>query len=398
MKRAYEKFCNYALLCPVNFGIGCISKVKEAMTTLGTKKLFVVYDQGVKLSGLADRVTASLDEQGVDYVTYDDITAEPVEDVVEKAYEVAKAAECDSVLGLGGGSPMDTAKIVSVLLKQGGKVADWAIAKQVELYGAPHPNDHVPSIMVPTSSGTGSEVSIVAVFSYVNHAKDGVLAPPSIAIVDPEMTVTCPPLNTVTSAMDAFAHAAEAITAADVDPFSDCLALEAIRLIMANLDTAYNDGSNIEARARLSMAANLAGIAFSNTGVSFGHCAGHEIGAAFHIGHGLACSYSIPVTLRWNAENNTERARKIAEAMGIEGFATLDPKALGQEMAGVIVSMMKKYKVPTLADKGVTREACVAIAEDSVAHNPMQYEDVCRPLTMDEYRGLIGEMYDYSVG
>lgn len=131
---------------------------------------------------------------------------------------------------------MDTAKIVAVLLKQGGKVADWAIAKQLELYGAPRPNDHVPSIMVPTSSGTGSEVSIVAVFSYLNHAKDGVLAAPSIAIVDPEMTVTCPPLNTITSALDAFAHAAEAYTALDVDPVSDQLALEAIGLIMGNLE------------------------------------------------------------------------------------------------------------------------------------------------------------------
>lgn len=83
--------------------------------------------------------------------------------------------------------------------------------------------------------------------------------------------------------------------------------------------------------------------------------------------------------------------------MGIEGYATLDPKALGQEMAGVIVKMMKKYKVPTLAEKGATREACMALAEDSVAHNPMQYEDVCRPLTMEEYRGLIAEMYDLSV-
>ena len=298
MKRAYEKLCNYTQQCPVTFGVGSISTVKDAMGMLGVKKLFVVYDQGVKMSGLA---------------------------------EVAEEAGCDSVLGLGGGSPMDTAKIVSVLLKQGGKVADWAIAKQLEQYGAPRMNDHVPSIMVPTSSGTGSEVTCVAVFSYLSHAKDGVLAGPSMAIVDPEMTVTCPPLNTVTSALDAFAHAAEAITAADVDPVSDQLALEAIRLIMGNLDTAYNDGTNIEARARLSMAANMAGIAFSNTGVYFGHCAGHEFGAVFHIGHGLACCYSVPVTLRWNAENNTERARKIAEAMGIEGYADLDPKTLGQE-------------------------------------------------------------------
>ena len=113
MKRAYEKLCNYTQQCPVTFGVGSISTVKDAMGMLGVKKLFVVYDQGVKMSGLAEKVTKSLDEQGIDYIAYDDITAEPVEDVVEKAYEVAEEAGCDSVLGLGGGSPMDTAKIVS---------------------------------------------------------------------------------------------------------------------------------------------------------------------------------------------------------------------------------------------------------------------------------------------
>ena len=124
MNRAYEKLCNYTQQCPVTFGVGSIATVKDAMGMLGAKKLFVVYDQGVKMSGLAEKVTKSLDEQGVDYITYDDITAEPVEDVVDKAYEVAKEAGCDGVLGLGGGSPMDTAKIISVLLKKGGSLGD----------------------------------------------------------------------------------------------------------------------------------------------------------------------------------------------------------------------------------------------------------------------------------
>ena len=363
MNRAYEKLCNYTQQCPVTFGVGSIATVKDAMGMLGAKKLFVVYDQGVKMSGLAEKVTKSLDEQGVDYITYDDITAEPVEDVVDKAYEVAKEAGCDGVLGLGGGSPMDTAKIISVLLKKGGKTSDYFLSKLGPIF-----HDHVPSLMVPTSSGTGSEVTCVAVVSDINHAKDGVLAGPSMAIVDPEMTLTCPPLNTVTSALDAFAHAAEAFTAADVDPVSDQLALEAIRLIMANLDKVYHNGA-----------------------------AGHEFGTKFHIGHGLACCYSVPVTLKWNAINNTERARKIAEAMGIEGFDTLAPEELGKVMADIIVKMMKDYKVPTMAEKGATRQACIDLAEDSIAHNQMQYADVVRPIPIEEYREMLAEMYDLSV-
>ena len=352
MKRAYEKLCNYTQQCPVTFGVGSISTVKDAMGMLGVKKLFVVYDQGVKMSGLAEKVTKSLDEQGIDYIAYDDITAEPVEDVVEKAYEVAEEAGCDSVLGLGGGSPMDTAKIVSVLLKQGGKVADWAIAKQLEQYGAPRMNDHVPSIMVPTSSGTGSEVTCVAVFSYLSHAKDGVLAGPSMAIVDPEMTVTCPPLNTVTSALDAFAHAAEAITAADVDPVSDQLALEAIRLIMGNLDTAYNDGTNIEARARLSMAANMAGIAFSNTGVSFWPLCGTRVwcGLPYRTRLGLLLQCARHLEMECGEQYRTRQKNRRGD--GDRGLCRSGSKNSGSEMAGTIVKMMKAYKVPTLAEKG----------------------------------------------
>lgn len=123
MKRAYEKLCNYTQQCPVTFGVGSISTVKDAMGMLGVKKLFVVYDQGVKMSGLAEKVTKSLDEQGIDYIAYDDITAEPVEVRWKRPMKWLRKLAVTASWGLGGGSPMDTAKIVSVLLKQGGKVS-----------------------------------------------------------------------------------------------------------------------------------------------------------------------------------------------------------------------------------------------------------------------------------
>ena len=385
------KISTYAQQCPVNFGVNAITTISMEMEKAGAKKLFVVYDQGVKVSGLADKVLSVLDEQKIDYVTYDDIHAEPVEDVVDLAYEAAKAAGCDSVMGLGGGSPMDTAKIVSVLLKLGGHTRDYFLSKGIIF----HP--HVPSFMVPTSSGTGSEVTCVAVVSDINHAKDGVLVSPTAAIVDPMMTITCPPLQTATSGFDAMAHAVEAYTALNVDPLSDLMALEAIRLIMGNLKTAYHDGSNVEARTNLTLASNFAGMAFSNTGVSVGHAAGHEFGTKFHLPHGLACGYTLPVVLKWNAVNNTERARKIAQVMGVEGFDTLAPEELGKVMANIILEMQKEFKIPTMAERGATRQACIDLAEDSIAHNQIQFVNTVRPIPIEEYREMLAEMFDLSV-
>lgn len=385
-----QKISNYTQQCPVNFGVNAITTIGAEMQKAGASKLFVVYDQGVKVSGLADKVLNVLKEQNIEYIAYDDISAEPVEDVVDRAYETAKAAGCDSVMGLGGGSPMDTAKIVSVLLKEGGKTRDYFLSKGLVFH------THVPSYMVPTSSGTGSEVTCVAVVSDIEHAKDGVLVSPTLAIVDPMMTVTCPPLQTATSGFDALAHAAEAYTALDVDPLSDLMALEAIRLIIENIETAYNEGSNVEARTNMTLASNLAGMAFSNTGVSVGHAAGHEFGTKFHMPHGLACGYTLPVTFTWNAKNNTQRAREIARVMGIADYDKLTPEELGKKMAEFIRAIQTRCSVPTMAEKGATREACIALAEDSIAHNQIQFANTVRPIPIEEYREMLAEMYDWS--
>ena len=386
-----DKISTYAQQCPVNFGVNAISTIGAEMEKSGAQKLFVVYDQGVKASGLADKVLAVLNEQKIEYVTYDDIRAEPVEDVVDQAYEAAREAGCDSVMGLGGGSPMDTAKIVSVLLKKGGHTRDYFLSKGIIF----HP--HVPSFMVPTSSGTGSEVTCVAVVSDIAHAKDGVLVSPTAAIVDPMMTITCPPLQTATSGFDAMAHAVEAYTALNVDPLSDLMALEAIRLIMGSLKTAYHDGSNVEARTNLTLASNFAGMAFSNTGVSVGHAAGHEFGTKFHMPHGLACGYTLPVVLKWNAINNTARVRDIARMMGVDGYDTLAPEALGMALADTILELQREFRIPNMAERGASREACIALAEDSIAHNQIQYINTVRPIPIEEYREMLAEMYDFSV-
>lgn len=386
-----NKISSYTQQCPVTFGVDAITTIGQEMEKAGVKKLFVIYDQGVKVSGLAEKVTRLLDEQKIAYVPYDDIRAEPVEDVVDLAYQTAKEAGCDSVMGLGGGSPMDTAKIVSVLLKKGGCTRDWSLRNGLIWH------EHVPSFMVPTTSGTGSEVTCVAVFSRVDHDKDGVLCGPTAAIVDPAMTVTCPPLQTVTSGFDAMAHAAEAYFSLNPDPLSDLMALEAVRLIMANVRAAYRNGSDMDARVNMALASNLAGMAFSNTGVAFGHAAGHEFGTVFHMPHGLACGYSLPVTLKWNAVNNTQRARELAKAMGIADCETMPAGDLGQAAARIILDIQKECSVPNMAEKGATREACIALAEASIEHNQLQFHNNVREIPIEEYREMLAEMFDLSV-
>ena len=386
-----SKISTYTQQCPVTFGVDAIAAIGQEMDKAGVKKLFVIYDQGVKVSGLAEKMTRLLDEQKIAYVPYDGIQAEPVEDVVDLAYRTAKEAGCDSVMGLGGGSPMDTAKIVSVLLKKGGRTRDWSLRNGLIWH------EHVPSFMVPTTSGTGSEVTCVAVFSRVDHDKDGVLCSPTAAIIDPVMTVTCPPMQTVASGFDAMAHAAEAYFSLNPDPLSDLMALEAVRLIRATVTPASRHGSDMDARVNMALASHLAGMAFSNTGVAFGHAAGHEFGTVFHMPHGLACGYSLPVTLKWNAVNNTARAREVAKAMGIAGSETLPAGDLGMAMARIILDIQKECNIPNMAEKGATREACIALAEASVEHNMLQYNNNVRPIPIEEYREMLAEMFDLSV-
>ena len=361
MNRAYEKLCNYTQQCPVTFGVGSIVTVKDAMGMLGAKKLFVVYDQGVKMSGLAEKVTKSLDEQGVDYITYDDITAEPVEDVVDKAYEVAKEAGCDGVLGLGGGSPMDVAKAVGVVAKFGGTIGDYEGVGKV-----PGPIDTL--IAVPTTAGTGSEVTVAAVITdEARNYKLSVLGPeisPTYAVLDPELIMTAPASVAAACGVDALIHAMESYINTDANPFSMAMAEKAMELIGGNIRKFVARRNDVDAACAMMLGSTFAGIAFANNRLGDIHAMSHPVSAFYHVAHGVANAVLMPTIFEFNALAADERYANI--------YQYITGKDAGEDFVpGMLCDALHQLNadlgIPAcLADVGVQEDKIPQMAIDAM--------------------------------
>ena len=300
---------------------------------------------------------------------------------------------------------MDTAKLVAVMLSHpdSTSITDWFLSKGPQVMVSL--KDHAPLIGVTTSSGTGAEVTCVAVVSDNDHRKDGVLVACNLAIVDPKLTATAPPRVTANSGFDAMAHALEAYTAGPYepmtgmgkDPMASVLAKEAVSLIVDNLEKCYDDGSDMEARIAMSKASNFAGIAFSSAGVSFGHCIAHEFGSAYGMPHGLACAYTVPVTVYENALMDKQVGLELAEMMRVEVSATDDQQTIANALRDKVIAMMKHCHMPHISDNGIpTREAAVGCAAGAIANHPEQFGNTVKPLTEERFAELIGMVYDIA--
>ena len=351
-----SNFSQYNQIAPVSYGVGALSELADKVKMFGASKAMLVFDGGVKASGMADRAIGFLEEAGITVTTFDDVKADPTDASCEAIAEIAVAAGSEIVIGLGGGSVLDTSKMVALILKTPGPIAPHFLTN-----GLNPPAPIAPLILIPTTSGSGSELSCVAVVSHhEDHAKDAVFASASFVILDPELTVSAPKHVTAFAGLDAMAHAMESLTSASADPMSMLLSLEAIRLVAENLKRAYDDGTDIEARSNLAFASNIAGIAFNNTGLHFGHTFGHELGGAFNLPHGMASSYAIPTIIKFTAKHDPERAAKIAQAFGV---------ATPEEAAIAVLDMQKYLGIKKFSEHGITVEAAQAIAEDAIAHN-----------------------------
>jgi alcohol dehydrogenase len=257
-----------------------------------------VSDPGVWAAGLLDGGLASLDDAGLPVTTFTDVCADPPESIVQAAVESGLAAGCDGVIGLGGGSSMDTAKLVAVMMKQEQALQDMYGVGQVR-------SSRLPLIQVPTTAGTGSEVTAVAVVTTGETTKAGVVDNTLIAdsvILDPALTIGLPAPVTASTGIDAMVHAIEAYTSRRLkNPVSDMLALRALGLLSGAIETAVHQGDDIGARGDMLFGAMLAGQAFANAPVAAVHALAYPLGGVFHIPHGLSNSLVLPHVLRFNA-------------------------------------------------------------------------------------------------
>jgi alcohol dehydrogenase class IV len=305
------------------FGGGAVEKIGQEAQILKAKKALVITDPGIIQSGLLPAVEKPLQSVGISSAVFDGVEPDPKIEVVEKGVESAKREGIDLIIGLGGGSSLDIAKVTSVLVTNPGKIDSFL---GIDLI----PNPGVPLILVPTTAGTGSEVTPIAILSDTKEKlKKGVVSSylfPEVAILDPKLTVGLPPSVTAFTGMDALTHAIESYISLNATDMTDLLAFRAMELIAKNLRMAYAYGENLMVRSAMMEGSLLAGMAFANAGVAAVHAFAYPLGGEFHIAHGLANTLMLPYVMRYNIIGCPHKFARMAKAFGepVEGLSELD--------------------------------------------------------------------------
>ncbi len=367
----------------IRFGVGAIDDLASAVQELGGSNVLLVVDPGLKNVGLLGKITAPLDKAGITYKVFDHVDPEPGLKLADEGTKIAAKAGCDCVIGAGGGSAMDVAKAISILLTNGGKAEDYLGLGKIKKPG-------VPKIMVPTTAGTGAEVTFTAVFiNEKTKSKGGMNGDPlypDVALLDPALTVTLPPHVTAAPGIDAFTHALEAFVSTQSHLISDMYAVEAMYLISDNLAMAYANGANIQARSAMLMGSLLAGKALATAGVGLVHAMAYPLGGMFNIPHGLANAVLLPYVVDYNIIGNPEKFARIAEIMGhdVSGMSLRDAAQLAVE---AVYELNQDVGIPTnLEEIGIVSKQIPKMAEIAltvtrpVENNPRKptLEDVIR--------------------
>jgi len=354
------------------FGSGAVAQLEDVAQRLKAKRVLIITDTTLVRVGIVTKALAPLQAAGCTVEVFDGITPEPPLECIRAAATAAKAFRPDLLVGLGGGSNMDAAKLVAILLAHGGDALDWVGDSRI-------PGPVFPLVCIPTTAGTGSEVSAAAVFTDTTRKmKVSTLSPylrPAYAIVDPLLTVGCPKQVTADSGIDALTHAIEAYTAVDQDeflnraggatvyqgknPMADAMAMQTVRLVGKFLKRAVDDGSDLEAREGMALAATYGGLAFANAGVALVHAMEYPVGGAVHVSHGAGNGLLLPFVMRYNVSVRSEAYAELGKEWGLSG---------AEEFIAAIEQLKKEIGIPLrLRDLGVTEDMLPGFAEKAFA-------------------------------
>jgi len=353
----------------IAFGAGVHRDVKVEVDALGCERAIVVTDSGLATTtDIPQRVEKALGRAcaGV----FDGVEPDSGVHIVNRGAAFARERGADCVVSVGGGSAMDTAKGMAILLKEGGQLRDYEGFQVLDRPQTPH-------VAIPTTAGTGSEVTYVAVIKD-HEAKQKLLFAdnniiPNTALLDPDLTLGLPAHLTAATGMDAMSHAVESLHSMQRTPMTDGLALHAIRIVAEFLPRAVNDGQDATARGQMLIAACLAGTAFSNAQVGLVHAMAHTVGARFGVHHGLANSILMPHVIRFNAEEVAACYRPAAEALGID-VAQLDDNECAEAAANAIYELAGRVGLPRrLSEEGVPEDALPDLAEGTLFDGAIVY-------------------------
>ncbi|WP_291636026.1 iron-containing alcohol dehydrogenase [Clostridium sp.] len=350
---------SFNVFVPSIMGSGASLQTGIKVRNLGCKKVLVVYDKGLKEVGIADTIVENIQNAGVETVIFDKVLPDPPDTIIEEAAEIAILERVDGIVAVGGGSSMDTAKGINVLINNPPPIMQY-FGVQINL------NSGLPMVFIPTTSGTGSEVTNMCVISCTSRGnKDSVISQVcvgTLAIIDPDLTLGLPPKMTAATGVDALAHAVESMTGGNSNPLSDALAMQAIRAIVKWLPVAYKDGLNLEAREHMILASMYAGMAFTNGLVHLGHSIGHTLGAHFHIPHGLACAAALPEVIEYTARTEFKKVEMICECLGVHVPEEATTEEIGSMARISLRSFLKLVGIPNMKELGLQLEDVMKVA------------------------------------
>lgn len=378
---------NFFISSSIHFGRGALADLPQILKSDRMKSVMIVYDGGVKAAGIADRVVEQAAKAGISYVIFDGVIPNPTNEVVEEAAVIAKEAKVDGFIAVGGGSSIDLAKAVNVLMTNPGRIGDYGGIGMVS-------NACLPLIAIPTTAGTSSEITNVSalidtekVIKYV--VIDDKLTPSSV-IADPELTRTVPQSVTAATGMDAITHAVESYISTMATPLTEYNALKGLSVLYENLPRVCANGDDMDAREQMMLGCIITGFSFSNANLGLVHGIAHTLSAHFGLPHGMANACVLPYVMRYNAPAVPEKMAELAKAIHLP--VTGDIETDQYLLADALLDLTKKLGIKTLQEQGVSCDNFEMLAAD-VLKEPVLGFNPRQGITREDVIGILEQAY-----
>lgn len=348
-----------SFLIPANiiFGEGSLSNIKNIISNHNSKNILIICDKGIRQVGLVDKLENEIKGIDINYSIFDGVVENPTDVMINYCSELYQDKKIDMIIAIGGGSSIDSAKAINIVLSNGGKIEDYYESKAIE--------NTVPLIAIPTTAGTGSEVTNVSVVTDTKNHKKIVIFGGKVkadyAVLDSSLTYTLPSSITAATGMDALTHAIEAYISKQASVFTDLNAKEAIRLIAGSIETAVMNGKDKVARENMMLGSVIAGFAFNSAILGLVHGVAHPLGAHFGIPHGVANATMLPYVIEYNGDSCIEKIKVIGEILGIAR-----EKATPTNVCNKLLEINKKIGIKTLSELGIKKEDFSLIADETL--------------------------------
>ena len=361
-------------------GPGSLRQLADEAKLLGAQKVLLVTDKGLVAAGVVEKAMQVLQQDNIRLSVFDAVEADPRYEIVAECVEVVQSEKVDLIVGIGGGSPIDIAKTAAVMATNEGDITEYFGIDLV-------PKPGLDTIIIPTTAGTGSEVTPIVILSDEDEKlKKGIVSPhlfPNVAILDSTLTLELPPQVTAATGMDSLIHAVEAFTSKNAYWMTDMMAREAIRLIMGNIRTAFANGSDLTARSRMLEGSLVAGMAFANAGVTAVHAFAYPIGAEFHIPHGVANSIMLAPVMEFNMLGNIQ---KFGELAGLLGEVTdgMNSREMAMAAVNAIRTLSDDLQIPNKLSSFGIKDADIPMLAEGVMKVTRLLANNPRVLTQDD--------------